>query len=442
MDSKRNNCTKVVLFIAICLFAISSWIDINGLFVELPLLVQVLPEGWNLPSYLVIIIQIANVGPLTYVLLKKFKPGLVKEWIGSCVIISIGIIACFILIFTWDKTSYIAGGMHSTALLSLSLFLATVDCTSSVVYLPYMAKFKSPIFMTALYVGEGLSGLIPALVGLAQGFGVQLDESIVNGTFSNATSTSQPVVRFSVSVFMAILTILLALSLASFLFINFHPMFDAFKVDCDKKDTSADQDAYHTETTSGDLGVDNHSFEVGPGSIKTIQSVSSSETSVAFQQQIIEDGISSELISEEHISEKKLSKRDLYRCIAFYILVAWINALNNGIIPSIQSYSCLPYGNLTYDLAVKLSVFINPLACFLTLVVTTKRLSVISILGSVGTFLTAYHVYLAALSPNPVLKDDVAGIVLAVSWLIFISSTLYKLCLRIDRYFKYYSTII
>merc|ERR1712214_164008 len=53
------------------LFGISSWISINGLWVELPLLVQELPEGWALPSYLSIIVQVANIGPITYSLLRS-----------------------------------------------------------------------------------------------------------------------------------------------------------------------------------------------------------------------------------------------------------------------------------------------------------------------------------------------------------------------------------
>jgi len=40
------------------LFGVASWVAINGLWVELPLLVQALPEGWSLPSYLSVIIQV------------------------------------------------------------------------------------------------------------------------------------------------------------------------------------------------------------------------------------------------------------------------------------------------------------------------------------------------------------------------------------------------
>lgn len=41
-------------------FGISSWVAINGLWMELPSLVNVLPEGWNLPAYLSIIIQVSQ----------------------------------------------------------------------------------------------------------------------------------------------------------------------------------------------------------------------------------------------------------------------------------------------------------------------------------------------------------------------------------------------
>ena len=40
-------------------FGISSWISINGLWVELPVLVNQLPEGWALPSYLSTIVQVS-----------------------------------------------------------------------------------------------------------------------------------------------------------------------------------------------------------------------------------------------------------------------------------------------------------------------------------------------------------------------------------------------
>ena len=44
--------------ILIILFGMGSWVAINGVWAELPLLVSQAPEGWNLPTYLVLIIQV------------------------------------------------------------------------------------------------------------------------------------------------------------------------------------------------------------------------------------------------------------------------------------------------------------------------------------------------------------------------------------------------
>ena len=48
--------------------------------------------------------------------------------------------------------------------------LSLVDCTSSVLYFPYMARFRET-YMISFMIGEGCSGLIPALASLAQGVG-------------------------------------------------------------------------------------------------------------------------------------------------------------------------------------------------------------------------------------------------------------------------------
>ena len=55
---KRLKEINVPIYLLIILFGMSSWIDINGIFTELPLMVFVLPEGWDLPSYFVLIIQV------------------------------------------------------------------------------------------------------------------------------------------------------------------------------------------------------------------------------------------------------------------------------------------------------------------------------------------------------------------------------------------------
>lgn len=53
---------KPLVDVLAALFGVGAWVAVNGLWVELPLLVTDLPEGWNLPSYLSVIIQVSCPG--------------------------------------------------------------------------------------------------------------------------------------------------------------------------------------------------------------------------------------------------------------------------------------------------------------------------------------------------------------------------------------------
>lgn len=155
----------------VCTFGMGSWVAINGLWVELPLLVTELPEGWNLPSYLTVIIQLANVGPLLFTLLHHFRPGHLSEVPVIFTVLGVGTVACILFAFLWNFTSWMLGGHHSITFMVLTFFLALVDCTSSVTFLPFMSRLPTH-YLTTFFVGEGFSGLLPALVALAQGSGL------------------------------------------------------------------------------------------------------------------------------------------------------------------------------------------------------------------------------------------------------------------------------
>ncbi|KAG3263010.1 solute carrier family 52 member 3 [Ictidomys tridecemlineatus] len=155
----------------VCVFGMGSWVAINGLWVELPLLVTELPEGWYLPSYLTVVIQLANVGPLLVTLLHHFRPGCLLEVPVVFAVLVVGTIACVLFAFLWNMTSWVLGGQHSVAFIVLTFLLALVDCTSSVTFLPFMSRLPTH-YLTTFFVGEGFSGLLPALVALAQGSGI------------------------------------------------------------------------------------------------------------------------------------------------------------------------------------------------------------------------------------------------------------------------------
>ncbi|KAM3178839.1 hypothetical protein ACTXT7_001733 [Hymenolepis weldensis] len=179
-------------------FGVSSWVAINGLWMELPSLVNVLPEGWNLPAYLSIIVQLANVGPLFYVLLtrvcRKFGRADSGSWFMSLIqpperlanytILIIGLISSLLLTQFWDAVIYLPGlpentvyvtpvtlealHNHSLGLFILTFMLGIIDCMSSVTFLAYLANMPA-VYAGALLFGETASGLLPSFYALGQG---------------------------------------------------------------------------------------------------------------------------------------------------------------------------------------------------------------------------------------------------------------------------------
>lgn len=65
--------------------------------------------------------------------------------------------------------------------------------------------------------------------------------------------------------------------------------------------------------------------------------------------------------------EEKTDSKHPGQLAFIYILVAFVNALTNGVLPSVQTYSCLSYGPVAYHLSATLSSMANPLVCFLSM---------------------------------------------------------------------------
>lgn len=372
--------------VAICVwcFALSSWIDIQGVWIQLPILVNKLPEGWSLPSYIVVLIQCSVVVPLLYGILSRWKAGQKGhlEVVMSYFIMIVGFLSLVFLQFFWDATVFIAGSERSLASLVLIFLLSMVDTTSSVVYLPYMARFK-PQYIPALVAGEESSGLIAGTIGLIQGASgeshcinktVQIFNETLSKNYTESVITmvsSEP--RFSVSVFFGILAIIMGLSLVSFSLLNFAPF-------AQKELAPSPDDGYNK------LPV---------------------ECEKAF-----ENCHSQEIVGPELGQQKPIDKMS-YVVMLFYFM--WSSVIAYGVFPSIQAFSTLPYGALTFTLAICLPRFSNPLSALASFVCPTRSLKAISFFMAISSGLAAYHLFLASTSPSPPLQQHILGKGFAVS---------------------------
>lgn len=331
-----------------CLFGIGSWVSINGMWVELPLIVSDVPEGWYLPSYLIILIQIANVGPLFITLMHRFRPGKLDERPVIYCIVALGVAASFLMAFFWSHKVTVGGSSHSVPLLVLTFLLSIVDCTSSVTFLPFMMRLR-PQYLTTYFAGEGLSGLVPALVALIQGVGVVHCQNATLGGAVNATDANATVVdggplvavyqpaRFSAQVFFIFLSIMMVVCLAAFVLLNYHPAVARER----KNDLYFGEDLAADKREQG-LSLHAQSPEQKP-MISRLESASGPRSSFG-------KGTYSNL-----------------EVLFIFVILAWVNALTNAVLPSVQSYSCLPYGNKAYHLAATMASVANPVACFIAM---------------------------------------------------------------------------
>lgn len=299
----------------VCTFGLAAWLAVNGVWVELPIVVNVLPEGWELPSYLNAIVQFGNLGPLVVTLMHKFRPGLLDERLVIYAILSVGVASCVLLAVFWDETMVVGGAQRSIAFFAIMFFLALANCTSSVTFLPFMARLPAKC-ITTYFIGEGLGGLLPGIVALMQGVG---RAKCVNATAVNQTdaNTNLQVMylppNFSTEVYFFLLAAMTCASLAAFFALNRLP----------RSYTSTEN--LMPAIASVDSGLDDQTGRDAP-----------------------------------RFKATRLKAREF----AFiYLMLLWVNGIVNGAMPPVQSYSSSPYGNLVYHLCAALTAMANPAAC-------------------------------------------------------------------------------
>ena len=72
----------------------------------------------------------------------RFGDNQVSKTVCIYILLFVGVVSSVLLVFLWDETVTISGGEYSVALFALVFSLSLVDCSSSVLFLPFMAMFR------------------------------------------------------------------------------------------------------------------------------------------------------------------------------------------------------------------------------------------------------------------------------------------------------------
>lgn len=382
----------VLTHLLVALFGMGSWAAVNGIWVELPVVVKDLPESWSLPSYLSVLVALGNLGLLVVTLWRRLAPGK-GERVPIQVVQALSVVGTVLLALLWHQVATVAGQYHSVAFLTLALVLALACCASNVTFLPFLSHLPPP-FLRSFFLGQGLSALLPCVLALVQGVGrLECPPAPTNGTPGPPHNFPE---RFSASTFFWALTALLVTSAAAFqglLLLLPSP-------------------------SSMPAGGPGRGLRVGAPGMEEEEG----EAALPLQEPPVQAAGTTP--SPDPEAPRLLSARS----VCLLGLLAVTNALTNGVLPAVQSFSCLPYGRLAYHLAVVLGSAANPLACFLAMGVLCRSLAGLGGLSLLGVLFGAYLMALAVLSPCPPLVGTTAGMVLVVlSWV---------LCLGLFSYVK------
>ncbi|KAM9420145.1 solute carrier family 52, riboflavin transporter, member 2 [Salvelinus alpinus] len=364
--------------VLVALFGMGSWISVNGLWVELPVVVRILPEEWNLPVYLSVLIAFGNIGPIAVTITHHCAPGQLNERLVIHSIQVLAVVASIFLAIFWSQVATVAGEVRSVPYLLLTFVLALVCCTSNVTFLPFMFRYP-PQYIRTFFVGQGLSALFPCVVALGQGVG-KLECKLENGTV-RADYLEE---NFPAQDFFWFLFVMLTISALCFVALT-----------CREITEPASPETPEPEMVmTKDNGEETHPLQNG-----------------------------GTLLSEDQVELEKAPPVQTFwtpRNIYLLVLLGVSNALTNGVLPSVQSFSCLPYGTMTYHLSVVLGNIANPLACFVAMFVLCRSSVGLGFMSVAGGVFAAYLMALAVLSPCPPLLGSPAGVSLVVvSWIIF-----------------------
>nr|XP_004656374.2 solute carrier family 52, riboflavin transporter, member 2 isoform X1 [Jaculus jaculus]XP_045000286.1 solute carrier family 52, riboflavin transporter, member 2 isoform X1 [Jaculus jaculus] len=374
-------CRLVLTHLLVALFGMGAWAAVNGIWVELPVVVKELPEGWSLPSYLSVLVALGNLGLLLVTLWRRLAPGK-GERVPIQVVQGLSMVGTALLAPLWHHVAPVAGQLHSVAFLTLAFVLALSCCASNVTFLPFLSHLPPP-FLRSFFLGQGLSALMPCVLALVQGVGrLECLPAPANGTPGPPINFPE---RFTASTFFWTLTALLVTSAAAFqgllLLLPSPP-----------------------SVPSG-----------GPSTSLRVRTPGAEEEEEASPLQEPPGQAAGTTSSSDPKAHQLFSARSA--CLLG--LLAVTNALTNGVLPAVQSFSCLPYGHLAYHLAVVLGSSANPLACFLAMAVLCRSLVGLCGLSLLGMLFATYLMTLAVLSPCPPLVGTSAGVVLVVlSWVL------------------------
>src|SRR5688572_5030584 len=123
--------SSVWVYFLMTIWALSTWITVNGVFSQIPIFMKVLPEKYTIATNIVLMVQIANFFPFAFLIISIFvntKNTYNFDTIAIYFILALGLISIILFGIFWNYTIYIFGREVSLPFYILLFFVASTDC--------------------------------------------------------------------------------------------------------------------------------------------------------------------------------------------------------------------------------------------------------------------------------------------------------------------------
>lgn len=352
------------------LFGMSSWVDVTSSYLQLPLIVSTIPEGWSMPAYMTVVVQSSNIISFAYVFYQKYAPKKLNDAYLIYFTMSMGCLTAIGMAFFYQNTVTINGSEHSIAYLIFVFLFATVGTASSVLFLPFMGRFRE-CYLVSYMCGQGMNGLFTSILTLIQGIGVT--ECIPSNWTDGKSVKYIPPARFGTQTFFLLVFAILVLSTVAFILLN--------SLEVCKKELAAG-----TVMEGNEYYYENKNRHV----------VATGE---------IPDNV------------LYLSKFNYAKLLSTMVLIGFFG---NGIFPGLQSFSSLPNGFLIYHLVATLASIGNAIGSFVAQFVPHTSIRILDslIVIVIVIVIGVYIFYAAAKSPFPPFLNTEFGSIFMVIFVV------------------------
>lgn len=217
-----------------------------------------------------------------------------------------------------------------------------VDCSSRVLYLPFMSKFKE-IYLTSFFIGEGLSGFVPSIFAIIQGVGGNPECRLVNETTVDDTViwkyeayTKPP--RFSIEVFFYFLLAIVLASAVAFHLLNYESVVEKALAILNRQ--SVTSEIYYSRSRLNSIDRPQTFYQSTSPTI-SLEKLAHLDPDGIDQSTLKEKQIennNSIIIGENAQTDYSREARVLPKSLFVYVLVIQLFAcmFSNGVFPSIQ----------------------------------------------------------------------------------------------------------